>query len=654
MKKPFNWFVSLISVLGVIGLFVATQAHWPEESAAIIPRKTLFGNPEKTNPKLSPDAKWIAYLAPDGNDILNVYVAPTNDLAKASRITSDTKRGVRSYFWQFDGSAIVYLQDVDGNEDWHLLQTNINTKLTRDLTPFGGVRADVLAYEPARPNEILVSMNLRDRSYFDVHRINLDTGAVVLDTQNPGDIHDWVADNNLQIRASQAFSPDGGIVIRVRDTINSPWRDLIKWGPEEGLGGATAFTPNNKGLYILTSLGNNTVRLVSLDLVSGAMISLASDPTYDVEGLMRHPTTHLPQVVSVERERYGWIVLDDSLKSDVKAIEKFAGPSFGISSRSLDDQTWIIAARSDAAPTKYYLYHRPDKKSQFLFTTMPELAKYKLVGKKPIEYKARDGMNIHGYLSVPSNKPAKNLPVIIYVHGGPWTRDSGDFQPPMQWLANRGYGVLQINFRGSTGYGKEFVNAGNKEWGAKMHDDILDGKKWLVDNGIADPKKIAIFGGSYGGYATLAGLAFTPEEFCCGIDVVGPSNLITLLQTIPPYWSAGRALFDSRVGSLNEEPEFLKERSPLFKAHHITRPLLIAQGANDPRVKKSESDQIVAAMREHQKPVEYLVFEDEGHGFQRPENKKRFYAAVEYFLAEHLGGDKESPASDEEWEIHRR
>jgi dipeptidyl aminopeptidase/acylaminoacyl peptidase len=384
---------------------------------------------------------------------------------------------------------------------------------------------------------------------------------------------------------------------------------------------------------------------VKFDLATNKEEVVAEDKEYDVGGILFSSKKRIPLAVAFVKARTEWKVLDDSVKDDFAALAKVRRGDFGISSMTTDEQQWIVAYTTDDGPTSYYLYDRPTKKAEFLFVNNSRLEKLKLAQMEPISFKAKDGLTIHGYLTKPVGIEAKNLPTVIYVHGGPWARDTWGLNPVAQFLANRGYAVLQVNYRGSTGYGKSFLNAGNKEWAGKMHQDLIDAKEWLVQQGVADPKKVAIAGGSYGGYATLVGLAFTPEEFACGVDIVGPSNIITLLKTIPPYWEPLKVLFAKRVGDIEKDEEFLKSRSPLYKADKITKPLLIGQGKNDPRVKVAESDQIVEAMRKAGKPVEYVIYPDEGHGFARPENRLHFFAITEQFLAKHLGGRAE-PVGD--------
>lgn len=609
---------------------------------SLIPRSVLFGNPERTAPKISPDGTMLAYLAPD-QGVLNVWVR-TLGKSDDGVITSDRKRGIRNFNWQYDSKNILYSQDKDGDENWHVYQTNLASKQTKDLTPFEKSRADLLSFEPDYPDTILIQSNKRDAKVFDVYRVNLKTGDMKLDTQNPGDVQGWTADHALQMRCAQVTTDDGGTLIRVRDDVKSAWRELIKWGPEETLGNVVNFTPDNKALWIETSLDANAARLLSVDIASGKRTVIAEDPQFDVSFTVEQPKNHKLQAVVFLRERRDFQILDKDIQADFVALQKVRHADISNISRDLKDDKWIVSFEGDDSPIYYYLYDRATKKATMLFSNRPALEKFKLAKVQPIEYTARDGMKIYGYLTTPAGVVAKNLPMVVFPHGGPWGRDLWGYDPYAQWLANRGYAVLQPNFRASTGYGKQYLNAGDRQWAGAMHTDLLDGKERIVQQGIADPNKVCIMGGSYGGYATLAGVTFSPDAFACGVDIVGPSNLNTLLKTIPPYWSTFLAIFHKRMG---EDEEFLKAQSPLFKAEQIKVPLLIGQGKNDPRVNKAESDQIVAAMRKNSKPVEYYVFPDEGHGFARPENRMAFNAASEEFLAKYLGGRFEPPSDAE-------
>lgn len=636
----------------IIGwLMIASYAQAAElknDAPTLIPRDLLFGNPEKASPKISPDGTKLAFVAPDQKNVLNVWVRNPNQKESDTLVTSDQKRGVRQFLWQKDSQHILYVQDQDGDENWHLYQTNIDSKKTRDLTPFEGARADIIAYEAAYPDLVLVQINNRDKGLFDVYQINLKTGESELKALNPGGIFSWEADNNLKIRAALSYTQEGATLIRVRENEKDEWKELMTIDPQEISEGIVGFTPDNKSFYLLASLDGNTARLLEVDAITGKRKLVIEDPQFDLSSVLRHPTKHTLEAVRINRELHEWIVLDPSLQADFDVLKKTYGEAFNIVSVDKQNQKWVIAALSDRHPTRFYLYNRETKTGEFLFTTQPALEKYTLSAMEPVSFTARDGMKIYGYLTLPVGKKAESLPTVLLVHGGPWVRDSWGLSPTVQWLSNRGYAVFQINYRGSTGYGKQYLNAGNREWANKMHDDLLDGKQWLIQKGYSDPKKVAIYGGSYGGYATLVGLAFTPDQFCCGVDIVGPSNLITLLKTIPAYWGPLKAQTEKRIGK-SEEEDFLKSRSPLFKADRIQRPLLIAQGANDPRVKQSESDQIVQAMRAKGLPVEYLLFQDEGHGFVRPENALKFSAAAEHFLAEYLGGRSQAPSAEENW-----
>lgn len=602
----------------------------------IIPREILFGNPERANPQLSPDGKYLTYLAPDKNNILQVWIRTVgkND---DKVLTEEKKRGIHRYFWTYNNEQIVYLQDTGGDENYHFYVVDIKSNKVLDLTPYKGVKAEMIALDPNFPNEILVGLNLKDSRKHDAYRINLKTGKATLELENSVNVVESVADPQLKIRASVATTPDGGSTLAVRKTTNQSWQIIRKWGAEDE-GSAFAFGRDGKTLYIQSNDNANATRLLALDLATGAQTVIAQDPEYDVEDVFFHPVKRQIQAVSFYRDKLEWRVLDKSIASDFQAISKVRRGEFSVIDRDLADKTWLVSYTTDDGPVYYYLYERGSQQSKLLFSNQPKLERLRLAKMQPISYKSRDGLTIHGYLTTPVGIPAKNLPTVLLVHGGPWARDIWGYDPQAQWLANRGYAVLQVNYRGSTGYGKKFLNAGNREWGGKMHNDLIDGVNWIIQQGIANPKKVAIMGGSYGGYATLVGMTFTPDVFAVGVSVVGPSNLLTLLKSLPPYWESGRAMFYHRIGNLNKEPDFLKSRSPLFFVNRIKAPLLIAQGANDPRVKQAESEQIVTAMRASNKPVEYILYSDEGHNLARPQNRLHFFAKAEEFLGKYLGG----------------
>ena len=610
----------------------------------LIPRKVLFGNPQRTQPRISPDGQRLAYIAPlDG--VLNVWVGPVGSDAGGGAfepVTRDTDRGIRLYFWAEDGRHLVYLQDKGGNEDWQLYAVDPATKETRDLTPFENVQARPLEKNKHFPDELLVELNRRDPQFHDVHRLNLATGELELVAENPGNVAGWVADVDMQVRAALSAYPDGGFGLLVRKTEEDDWHELLRWGPEDGLNsGPVGFSEDGAQMFLKDSREANAARLVRLDLLTEEVEILAEDPDYDVSGVLVHPDTREVQAATVTRARTEWIVFDEAVREDFAAIAKLHPGDFAVVSRDRADENWLVTFTVDDGPVSYYAYDRGEKQGTHLFDNRPELKAYTLAPKEPVSFEARDGLKIYGYLTVPPALGRENLPMVLNVHGGPWARDLWGYDPEAQWLANRGYACLQVNYRGSTGYGKRLLNAGNREWGAKMHDDLVAAVGWAVEEGIADPERVAIYGGSYGGYAALVGATFTPDLFRCAVDIVGPSNLITLIKSIPPYWKPLIAVFHERVGNPETEEEFLKSRSPLFRVDQIKVPMLIAQGANDPRVKQAESEQIVAAMEEKGIDHEYLLFPDEGHGFAKPENRLKFYAAAEKFLAKHLGGRSE-------------
>jgi dipeptidyl aminopeptidase/acylaminoacyl peptidase len=606
-------------------------------TVALIPRDVLFGNPDKAAPRISPDGKRMAYLAPV-NNVLNVWVGDIGS-DNYQPITQDTDRGVRFYFWGADNKHILYIQDSGGNENWRLYATNLDDKVTRDLTPFENVQVQVIDHDKHFPDELLLAMNKENPQVHDIYHLQLSSGELTLVAKNPGNIASWITDTHFKVRGAVAAQPDGSNELLVRSDEQSEWRKVLTWDADDALNsGPLGFTRDGQSLYLEDSRNANAGQLVKLDLSNGALTVIAADPHYDVGHVMIHPDTYEIQAVAFNRDRVEWQVLDESIALDFDRIRDIHEGDFAITSRDDADQTWIVAFTVDNGPVPYYVYHRESQTATFLFDNKSELNNYTLAHMQPITFTARDGLTIHGYLTLPITEQQTGLPLVLDVHGGPWARDVWGYNPQAQWFANRGYACLQVNYRGSTGYGKDFLNAGNKEWGRNMHNDLVDAVQWAISQGIADPGKVAIYGGSYGGYAALVGATFTPDLFCCAIDVVGPSNLITLIKTLPPYWSTFLATFHKRVGNPDTEEEFLKSRSPLFKVDQIKIPMLIAQGANDPRVKQSESEQIVEMMKNKGIDYEYLLFPDEGHGFARPENRITFYKAAEKFLAQHLGG----------------
>lgn len=613
-----------------------------ENTTEIIPRQVLFGNPERAQPRLSPDGEWLAYLAPK-DDVLNVWVGPVGG-EEFEPVTDDRKRGIRMYFWAEDGRHIIYLQDQDGDENWRVYAVDPATKGERDLTPFDDVQAQLVGKSRHFPDTLLVGLNKENPELHDVYRLTLSTGELDLAAKNPGNVVGWVADREFRVRGALAATPEGGFDLMLRENEEAGWRKVIAWDKEDSLSSApVGFTPDGAKMYLLDSRGANAARLTVFDPEDGGSEVLVGDERYDVGKVMAHPDTEEVQAAAIVRARPEWVMLDDGIREDFEAIAELAPGDYDVVSRDHADKSWLVAFTNDDESTSYYSYSRRERSGEHLFNAWPELDSYELAPMRPISFTARDGLHIEGYLTLPPRNLAdgENLPMVLNVHGGPWTRDGWFCHPEAQWLANRGYACLQVNYRGSTGYGKEFLNAGNKEWGAKMHDDLVDAVEWAVSEGVADPERVAIHGGSYGGYAALVGATFTPDLFRCAVDIVGPSNLITLIESIPPYWKPLVSTFHERVGNPETEEEFLKSRSPLFYVDRIRIPLLIAQGANDPRVKQAESEQVVAAMKEKGIDYEYLLFEDEGHGFARPENRLEFYAAAERFLARHLGGRSE-------------
>lgn len=608
---------------------------WAE--ALLIPRELLFGNPEKASPQISPDGRRLAYLAPV-EGVLNVWLK-TLGRDDDRPITKDKDRGIENYFWGHDHVHLFYFQDTKGDENWRLYAVNVKTEEKKELTPFENVQVRLIDHNQHRPNEMLIAINKRDPVIHDVYHLNLQTGELKLIEENPGNVTGWIADSELNVRGAVAAEPGGTDALLVRESKDGDWKKLVSWSLEDSLTShPLGFTKDGGALYVMDSRGAKTGRLIKMNIVSGQIQVIAEDQEYDLDGAMVHPDTYEIQMVSFTKARREWIVLDPAIEEDIQNVRKLSEGDFFVASRDRALQKWTVGFQKDVGPVSYYLYDVTTKKGTFLFSREPALERYPLARMEPISFRSRDGLTIHGYLTVPPGAIREALPTVVLVHGGPWSRNRWGYDARAQWLANRGYVCLQVNFRGSTGYGKAFANAGNKEWGGKMHEDLVDVVQWAVEQGLSDPDRIAIFGTSYGGYAALVGATFTPDVFRCVVSVVGPSNLITFIETIPPYWKNHLALFHQRVGNPKTEEEFLKSRSPLFHVDQIRIPILIAQGANDPRVNRAESEQIVEAMKEKGIDYEYLLFEDEGHGFVKPENRIKFYAAAEQFLAKHLGG----------------
>jgi dipeptidyl aminopeptidase/acylaminoacyl peptidase len=620
----------------------------------LIPREVLFGNPEKAAARMSHDGQWLSFLAPlEG--VLNVWVGPIDDPAAAKPVTHEKDRPIHSYEWAFTNRHILYEQDLKGDENFHVYAVEIPSGEAKDLTPRGAdqqVRAEIEEVSYKFPHELLIGLNDRDAQYHDIYRVDILTGDKKL-VQKNDEFAGFITDEDFRIRFASKFEPDGSSVLLKPDG-NGGWADFMKIPQADTLTtGVRGFDKTGNVMYLADSRGRDTSALATFDLKTNEEKIIAENPKADAGGIMAQPTENTIQAVAFTYERTHWQFFDPKVAEDFKYLQTVADGEVMVVSRTLDDKQWIVAFLMDNGPVRYYHYDRQAKKERFMFTNRKALEEWPLQKMESLVIPARDGLELVSYLTLPAGstveaqhvaRPVKPVPLVIDVHGGPWARDSWGLNPECQLWANRGYAVLNVNYRGSTGFGKKFSNAGEKEWGRKMHDDILDAADWAVREKIADPKKIAIMGGSYGGYETLVSVTFTPDRFACGVDIVGPSNLMTLLKTIPPYWGPALQMFKDRVGDPGTEAgrKLLTDRSPLTYVGRIERPLLIGQGAHDPRVKQSEADQIVHAMEEKKIPVTYVLFPDEGHGFHRPENNQAFTAVTEAFFARHLGGRYEA------------
>jgi dipeptidyl aminopeptidase/acylaminoacyl peptidase len=625
--------ISLMLVL--TGMLIMTGRVWA--GSKLIPLRDFFKNAVKTGFQISPDGEYLSYLQPYQNRY-NIFVQKRGRRA-AVRISRETERDIAGYFWK-GNDRLLYLKDFQGDENYHIVAVNRSGDEIKDLTPFPGVRAEIIDTLVEDEHRILVGLNKRDRQVFDVYRLNVQNGELQLVAENPGNIMDWLTDHQGRLRV--ALTSDGSNTsLLYREDETDPFKTVITTDFREMLQPVT-FTPDNRALYAVSNIGRDKAALVKYGPGAAKELEVVySHPEVDVGGLSysrKRQTLIAVSYTTWKRERH---FFDPQFKAIYERLQQRL-PKYELSivDTNLEEDLLIVRTYSDRSLGAYYLYEAARQRLTKLADVSPWLKERKLCEVKPIEYQSRDGFTIHGYLTLPRGKKAQNLPVVVNPHGGPWSRDVWGFDPEVQFLANRGYAVLQMNFRGSTGYGRRFWEASFKQWGRKMQDDITDGVNWLIKQGVADPQRIAIYGGSYGGYATLAGVTFTPDLYACGIDYVGVSNLLTFMNSIPPYWKPLLEQMYQMVGDPQTEVDRLREASPVFHADRIKVPLLVAQGAKDPRVNINESDQIVAELKKRGVPVEYLVKEDEGHGFSNEENRFEFYEAMERFLERNLGRER--------------
>lgn len=618
----------------------------------LLSRELLFGNPERTGGSISPDGRWLGFIAPrDG--VLNVWVAPVDRPGEARPITNDRLRGIRGFSFTYDGRHVLYSQDQGGDENFQVFAAELESGSSRALTAKGS-RASVAGVSPRHPGEILISVNDRDPRFFDLKRVQLADGQARRLIENDR-FSGFVTDDDFKLRFASRQTEDGGNQWYERD--GESWSAWGTVAQEDALTtGLLGFDAQGETLFLIDSRGRNTGALFAIDADSGERRLLHEDARADVAGILSHPQTGQVQAVAVNYLRNEWTVLDPAIEPDLAALRALAaGGEFSVTARTRDDATWVVAVSGSNRSTEFFLYDRASRKASPWFDTRPALPDQHLQRMHAVAIPTRDGLVMPSYYTLPASSdpdgdgiPASPVPTVLLVHGGPWARDSYGLNSTHQWFANRGWATLSVNFRGSTGFGKSFINAGDLQWGRAMHDDLIDGVRWATGKGISQADRVAIMGGSYGGYATLVGMTKTPTEFACGVSIVGPSNLITLLATIPPYWGPIRRQFTTRVGDdgTAEGRALLKERSPLTHVDAIVRPLLIGQGANDPRVVQAESDQIVQAMEARGIPVTYVLYPDEGHGFVRPQNRISFNAVTESFLGQCLGGRVEPVGDD--------
>ncbi len=657
-------FLSVILLL----LLTACGDRSVDQEVQLIDRQLFFGNPEKIQVRFSPDGKYLSYRAPvDG--VMNVWVGPSDQPENTRPVTKDTLRGIQSYRWSYKPGHLLYTIDKGGDENWHVHVVDVENVVDTDLTPQEEIigpdnvpmtlpdgkmvrpRADILGVSKEKPNEILIQTNLTNPSNMDVYRVDLTTHSMTLAAKDDAFLQ-IVPDNNYDLRLATKTNPEGGIIVYKR--AGNAWEEFFRVPQEDMLTfGFFGFNKANDKAYMIDSRDRDKAALYAMDVNTGDKTVIAENEKVDIGGVTVNPATGEIDAYSVNYLTTEWIPLAEEVKKDFDYLSNFKDGDYNIYQRTEDDKNWVVGYEVPDQSLKYYNYDREAGEATLLVTTDPGLDEVQLSKTYPIEITSRDNLPLVSYMTIPysmdqNGLPSAPAPMVLLVHGGPWGRDQYGFSGLHQWLANRGYVVLSVNFRGSTGFGKNFINIAAHEWAGKMHDDLIDAVNWAVNEKVAIKDKVAIMGGSYGGYATLVGMTFTPDVFACGVDIVGPSNLNTLLSTIPPYWKSFRDVFVMHIGDPDTEEgsALLKERSPLTKVDNITRPLLIGQGANDPRVNQAESDQIVNAMKAKNIPVTYVLYPDEGHGFAKPENNLSFFAVTEIFLAKHLGGRYEPIGDD--------
>lgn len=626
--------MKLFSSLALLALLTLLLPRPARADDPLIPMEDFFRNPEQSGFQLSPNGEYISFMKP-WERRMNIFIQKIG-AEEAVRVTSATERDIPAYFWS-GNERIVYLQDRGGDENYRLYTVSTDGAESRELTPFENTRVTIIDSLEEQDDFILIGMNRRDQRLFDVYRLNLETGELTPLEENPGDIAGWMTDHDGKLRV--AVRSDGvNTSLLYRDKEDEPFRNILTTDFRESVS-PLFFTFDNTKLYVASNLERDKSAIFVFNPRTVEHEELLFEhPDVDVSSLFRSRKRKVITGTGFTTDRFRYHFFDEERAALQKELEeRLPGDEVVVASMSRDETKVLVYAGSDRTRGTYFFFDRETKDFRKLAELAPWLPKERMAPMTPVSYVSRDGLTIHGYLTLPPGREPKNLPVVIHPHGGPWVRDGWGFDPQVQFLASRGLAVLQMNFRGSTGYGRAFWEAGFKEWGRSMQDDVTDGVLWLVEQGIADPKRVGIYGASYGGYAVLAGLAFTPDLYACGVDYVGVSNIFTLLETIPPYWELGRQMLYEKIGHPEKDKELLKAASPVFHADRITAPLFVAQGANDPRVKKAESDQIVEALRSRGIEVEYMVKENEGHGFRNEENRFDFYRAMERFLATHLG-----------------